>query len=269
MNSPGNSAVMTVAIGKAADNLDHTFTSFAQCPGMELHAFIIGKSLPQRQLPGITYHLVDAIPDFSHPLREVYFRRLELVDAVGSEWVLVVDSYDVLCLQPLPEISNLLGKAAVGGCVEHCRGGRFVMGQGYTSNFLNGGVIFWNARESREIRKKIVQRGRCRFRSVVDDQDCLNEVVQTEYFDRLTILPAQYNFRCCLPPFGAKGWPSTTHLDGVMIYHNAACIDAAKRLRPVRKRAVLPELLCDTGPLNRQQQFWRRLQARLKLWRQG
>src|SRR5438045_1248049 len=176
-------AVVTVAFGESTENLDYTFSSFAERnPGLSLHAFILGETLPKRRLPQIQYHLVPPVPDFSHPLREVYFRRMALIDQLDIEYVLVVDSYDVLCLQALPAFNELLGNCAVAGCVEHL-GCRYVMGQGYTANFLNCGVMFWNVPASREIRREIVARGKSRFRTVADDQFALNEVIQTKYYD--------------------------------------------------------------------------------------
>jgi len=49
-----------------------------------------------------------------------------------------------------------------------------------------------------------------------------------------------------------------------MIYHNSHCIEAAKKLIPVKPRAELPDLLPDPGPLDDRQQFWRRVRERLK-----
>lgn len=193
MSSP-RSAIVTVAFGRSTEHLDYTFTSFAKNEGIPLHAFIIGKELPKRQLPGITYHRIDPVPDFSHPLREVYFRRHELIDALDVEYALIVDSYDVLCLQRLPAFPEIVGSCAIAAATEHC-GSRYILGQGYTSNFLNGGVIFWNLPASREIRSEIVKRGRTHFRTVADDQFVINEVVQTKFYDRLRLLPCQYNFR--------------------------------------------------------------------------
>ena len=167
------------------------------CPNVELHAFILGDQLPQRRIPGIQYHLLAPSPDFSHPLREVYFRRMEVLDDLGVDYAMTVDSFDVLCLQPLPPFEQMLGNADVGACVEH-QGGRYVLGQGYTSSFLNGGVFLWNVPRSRDIRAEIVARGRTHFRTLADDQFCLNEVIQTKYFDRLRILPCQYNYRAYL-----------------------------------------------------------------------
>ena len=78
------------------------------------------------------------------------------------------------------------------------------------------------------MREEIVKRGRDRFRSV-EDQLTLNEVLHTLYYDQLILLPSQYNYRAFLAPKRIRGWPTVTHLDGVMIYHNSFCIDAAKK----------------------------------------
>src|SRR5690349_20425295 len=149
--STGRSAIVTVAYGESTEKLDYTFTSFAaHNKEVPLHAIILGDALPQRQLEGITYHFVKPVGDFSHPLREVYFRRMELMDQLDVDYALVVDSFDVLCLQPLPPFEQILGNSDVAACVEHL-GARYVMGQGYTANFLNGGVFFWNVPRSRDI----------------------------------------------------------------------------------------------------------------------
>jgi len=261
MNQTVRSAIVTVVTGEAAEKLDYTFSSFARCSPIPLYAIVIGDNLPERRLDGIEYRLVNATGVFSDPLREVYFRRLELIDDIPAELVLVVDSYDVLCLQKLPPFAELLCNAAVAGCAEH-PASRYLLGQGYTSTFLNGGVMFWNVPESREIRREIVARGRSRFRSVVDDQHCLNEVVFTRYYERVRILPCQYNFRCFLAPQKMRGWPTVETLDGVVIYHNGRCIPAAKKLGTVKPRADLPPLPNDQGPLAKPQQMWRRLQTR-------
>ena len=263
--SAARSAIVTVAFGHSTEHLDYTFTSFAaHNPGVPLHAFILGKELPKRRLDGITYHLVEPVPDFSHPLREIYFRRMDLIDRLDVEFALVIDSYDVLCLQPLPSLEKILGGYDVAACVEHM-GARYVLGQGYTSNFLNGGVFFWNVPGSRDIRREIVERGRSHFRTVADDQHCINEVIQTKYYDRLRILPCQYNYRAYLNR-KQRGWPTVTHLDGVLIFHNAATMDEAKKLGPVKPRAALPELLKDGRPLTEREQFWRKLKLRLAPW---
>jgi len=258
-------AVVTVAFGRSTEHLDYTFTSFKEKnPELALHAFILGEKLPKRQLTEVEHHLTPTISDFSHPLREVYFRRMALIDQLDVEYALVVDSYDVLCLQKLPPFQELVGDFALAGCVEHL-GGRYILGQGYTSNFLNCGVMFWNVPASREIRREIYERGRSRFRTVADDQFTLNEIIQTKYFDRLRILPCQFNYRCYLHK-RQRGWPTVSHLDGVLIYHSAKCMDEAKRLPPVRARAELPELERDERSLTEREQFWRRLRQRFVPW---
>jgi hypothetical protein len=263
--SAARSTIVTVAFGHSTEHLDYTFTSFARHnPGVPLHAFVVGRELPRRRLDGITYHLVEPVPDFSDPLREIYFRRLELIDRLDADIALVVDSYDVLCLQPLPPFEQVLAGSDVAACVEHL-GARYVLGQGYTSNFLNGGVFFWNVAGSRDIRREIVARGRSRFRTVADDQHCINEILQTKHYDRLRILPCQYNYRAYLNR-RQRGWPTVTHLDGVLIFHNAATMDEAKRLGPVKPKAVLPELPKDGRPLSDREKFWRKLQLRLQPW---
>jgi hypothetical protein len=66
MSPLSRSAVVTLAMGQAVENLDYTFTSFArQNPGLRLQAFILGNALPQRRLPEITYHLLKAVPLFN------------------------------------------------------------------------------------------------------------------------------------------------------------------------------------------------------------
>jgi hypothetical protein len=261
MNSQKRTAIATVVTGEAAEKLDYTFTSFLRCTPIPLHAIVIGKELPARRLPEIQYQLVAPSGEFSHPLREVYFRRLELIDQLEADLVLVVDSYDVLCMQPLPSFSELISNAALAGCAEH-PASRYLLGQGYTSTYLNGGVMFWDVKASRTIRREIAARGRSRFRSVVDDQHCLNEIVFTRYYDQVRILPCQYNYRCFLAPQGMRGWPTVEHLDGVMIYHNGSCIPRVRQITSVKPRASLPELPRDERPLTPTEQLWRRLQTR-------
>jgi hypothetical protein len=255
--TPGSSAIVTVAFGHSTEHLDHTFTSFSdKNPNIPLHAFIIGQKLPGRRLPQITYHLVAPVPDFSHPLREVYFRRHELIDQLDVEFALVVDSYDVLCLQPLLPFEKILAGFDVAAVTEHM-GSRYILGQGYTANFLNGGVFFWNVPRSRDIREEIVGRGRKHFRKVADDQYVLNEVIQTQHYDRLRILPCQYNYRGYFDR-REKGWPTVGSLDGVLVYHNGPSIDQMKktgRMPTVRPRASLPSLPLDNGPLDEAKQF--------------
>src|SRR5215472_12445617 len=157
MSPSSRSAVVTLAMGQATERLDYTFLSFAEKnPGLALHAFVLGDALPKRQLPQIQYHLLKPIPDFSHPLREVYFRRMEVLDQLDVDYALTVDCFDVLCLQPLPPFEELLAGAHVAACVERF-GCCYILGQGYTSNFLNGGVFLWDIPRSRDIRSEVLQ----------------------------------------------------------------------------------------------------------------
>ena len=255
-------AVVTVASGPHAEILDKTFTSFAMNPFLELHAFIIGDRLPERKIAGITYHLESPDPSFSHPMRDLYYRRFLFIDQLGVDYALIVDNSDVLCLQPIPELPILLRGATVGACVEHA-GSRYMAGQGYTSNYLNAGVTFWNVQASTAMRRETVERGRSRFRNV-EDQLTLNEVVQARYFDDLTILPCQYNYRALLAPTTYPGWPTVKTLDGVSIYHAYLCVEAAKKLQNLKRNAVLTPLVRDERPLTRLEQLWRRIRHRFE-----
>ena len=75
-----NQAVVTVANGTHAERLDYTFTSFAKNPFLNLHAFIFGAELPRKRFPEITYHLVSPDLSFGHSMRDMYYRRLLLID---------------------------------------------------------------------------------------------------------------------------------------------------------------------------------------------
>ncbi len=253
---------VTVVYGAHVERLARTFTSFAQNPFLELHAFVLGDRLPENRLPEVTYHLRAPEPAFSHPMRDADFRRWLFIDELDAEYALVVDGHDALCLQPLPEIPDLLRGGSVGACVEHS-GGRYLGGRLYTSNFLNAGVTFWHVPSTRQLRQEVNARGRTRFRNLVDDQTCLNEVIHTRYFDRLTILPCQYNYRGYLRR-KQRGWPTVLHLDGIRIYHNTYCIEEAKKLPAVKPKADLPPLEPDPERLSPSQQWWRRLQYRLR-----
>jgi lipopolysaccharide biosynthesis glycosyltransferase len=256
-----NQAIVTVASGPHAGRLDHTFLTFARNKFANLHAFIIGDKLPERRFPEITYHLKPEDPSWHHPMRDIYYRRLLFIEELEEEFVLLVDNSDVLCLQDLPQIPELLRGAAFAACVEQA-GGRYIAGQGYTSEYVNAGVTFWNVPASREMRHEIVERGRARFRSV-DDQLTLNEVIQTRYYDQMIVLPCQYNFRPYYK-FRKRGWPTVESLDGIKIFHNAATIKQAKADLPFKPLAELPPLQKDTEPLTRWDLFWRRVQTRLQ-----
>lgn len=255
-------AVVTVVYGTHAERLDYTFSSFAQNPHLELHAFILGERLPQNQVPGIRYHLRAPDRAFSHPMRDADYRRWVFLDELEVEYALVVDGMDVLCLRELPPLPDLLRGACFAGCVEH-RGGRHLGGGIYTSNFLNAGVTFWNVRASAALRRQVESRGRTRFRNLVDDQLTLNEVIHAQFFEAITILPCHYNYRGSLGP-RPWGWPRTPHLDGIRIYHNRHWIEAARRLAPPPDRAPLSPLPPDPRPLGRWRQRWRRWLTR---WR--
>ncbi len=252
-------AAVTVASGPHAEQLDKTFSSFALNPFLELHAFIIGDTLPTNRVPGVTYHLKDPDPSFQHPMRDLYYRRFLFIEETAADFAVLVDNTDVLCMQAIPHLPNLLRGAAFGGCVEH-NGGQLIDGQGYTSSYFNAGVTFWDVGRSKVMRREIVDRGRARFRSV-EDQLSLNEVIHTLHYDEMVILPCQYNFRACLAPFRLRGWPTVANLDGVRIYHNSHCVEDAKRLAPPRPKAILPPLREDARPLNRFEKSLRRLQS--------
>lgn len=260
--SGSKQVVVTAAFGSFAERLDRTFTSFAQNPFLELHAFIVGDKLPENRFPGITYHLRPPDPAFSHPLRDAVYRRWLFIDDLDAEFGLVVDNNDVLCLQKFPELPALLRGAAFGAVPEH-HGGRYIPGQGYTSAYINCGVTFWNIPLSRKMREETVDRGRAYFRNI-DDQRSINEVIQTRYYDEMVLLPSQYNYRAHLAPARSARWPTVEHLDGVKIYHNSRCTEAAKKILPVKASAVLPDFPRDSAPLTSSQQRWRRIQERLK-----
>ena len=257
---PGSRQIVaTVATGPFAERLDETFSSFAQNKFLELHAFIIGERLPERQLAQIRYHLLKPDPSFMGELRDAYYRRLIFLDEIGAEFALLVDNSDVLCMQPLPELPQLLRGAAFAGCPEHAAS-RYIAGQGWTSCYFNAGVTFWNVPASKRMREEIVARGRARFRSV-EDQLALNEVIQTRYYEQVIALPSQYNFRAHYK-VRQRGWPTVESLDGVVIYHNSTCIAQAKKAIPVKPHAELPALEPDHGLLTDWQKFWRKVQLR-------
>lgn len=253
-------ACVTVVYGSHAERLDRTFTSFAQNPFLELHAFVLGSRLPEKRFPSVTYHLRPHDPSWSHPMRDADFRRWLLIDELEVDYALVVDGCDVLCMQPIPEIPDLLKSGWLAAVCEH-PSGRYVEGV-YIGNFVNAGVTFWDVKNSRQLREEVVARGRVRFRNYVDDQLCLNEVVYARYLDRLTILPCIYNYRAFFKR-RVKGWPTTQSFDGVRIYHHDE-IEQAKSQLPVKSSPPLVRLEPDFGPLGPYKQFWRRLRQRCK-----
>lgn len=252
--------VVTVVYGTHTELLDRTFTSFAQNPFLELHAFVLGTALPNKRLPGITYHLRAPDLSFSHPMRDADFRRWLFIDELDADYALVVDGCDVLCLQPIPELPALLKGGWLAATCEHPNG-RYVEGT-YIGNFFNAGVTFWDIKASRPLREQVVSRGRVRLRNHVDDQLCLNEVVFAQYLDKLTLLPCTYNYRAFIGR-RVPGWPTTDNFDGVRIYHHDDCL-AAKAFLPVAPHPRLTLLCPDAGPLPPWMQFWRRVRQRLK-----
>lgn len=250
----GREIVLTAVFGAHAERLDRTFTSFARHTGAELHALVIGEALPRNLVPGVNYHLRPPDPAFGPPdprphteearrfqvhFRNACYRRWEFMDELDAEQCLVVDGLDVLCLRALPPFGELLRGAAVAACVEHV-GHYYLKGPGYTSNFLNAGVTFWNVGRSKPLRAEILARGRSECRAQGDDQWVFNEVVQTHHYQDLVILPCQFNFR---PFLGRprRGWPAVAHLDGVRIYHNGECVQKAVALTGMEREADLSD----------------------------
>lgn len=256
MATPQRQAVLTVVFGQAIDGLHDTFLSFAQNPFLKLHAFVIGDALPQKRHPEITYHLKPYDSSFGTMFRDSQIRRWAFVDEVDADSVLVVDGRDVLCLQPLPELPDLLRGASCAACVEHLCG-RY-LASGYCPNYVNSGVTLWNVEKTKTMRELIVARGRGCFR---DDQDVLNEVLSAHY-DDFRILPGQFNYRAYVSK-RQRGWPTVHSLDGVMIYHNSSCIAEAKRLLPVKRHASLPTVEHEVFPDNRFKQLMVRVRKRL------
>jgi len=56
---------------------------FCSMPKRGIACFHVGERLPKQHIPGIPIHLLAPSPDFSHPLREVYFRRMEVLDELA------------------------------------------------------------------------------------------------------------------------------------------------------------------------------------------
>jgi len=255
--------VVTSVYGQHAEMLDRTFTSFLQKTDAQLHAFVLGDRLPSNRCDGITYHLIEPDNTFGHPYREACYRRWEYLDLLDTDTALVVDGTDVLCMQPIPPFETLLRGASLAASAEH-RGGRYIQGQGYTGVYLNGGVTWWDIPKSRQMRADICARGRTQCRTIVgDNQMSLNDVVQTCYYDDLVVLPSQYNYRAFLH-IKRRGWPTVSHLDGVVIYHNGACIEAAKSLEGRKAKAALSPLEYKAPPTSGFGQFLLRARNRLR-----
>ena len=158
----------------------------------------------------------------------------------------MADAYDVLCLHPLPPFDRLLGNAHVAACVEHL-GCRYILEQGYTSSFPNCGVFLRDVPNSSDIREEIVACGRAHFRTIADDQYCLKEVLQTKHFDRLQILPCQYNYRAYFRR-KKRGWPTVEHLDHA--YLPVKMASNVQDLSSHRDSARFPNLALERFALN-------------------
>ncbi len=269
----GRQVIITTVFGAGAEQLGRTFSTFAVQPETELHAFVIGSSLPSNRLPKIQYHLVEPDSRFVSARRNALFRRWLLPDQLDAEYALVVDGTDVICVRPLPSFDKLLRGASLAACTEW-GGPVAIPGQGYTSTYLNAGITFWHLPSSKEMRAEIAERGRRHYRGPFDDQTALNEVMLTRYFDQVVILSSQFNWRAFYKKNyqrtwrnGWKGWPRVDRLDGVYLYHNQFCLDAVlqtMRSGHLRDRAELPSLPEDSHPLSGWTMFSRRMLHRLR-----
>ncbi len=262
--------IMTTVFGPQAETIEKTFASFLKVANTELHVFVYNPELPRHRHPQLHYHLVKPDPDFTSVRRDALFRRWTLPDQLGFEYALVVDGTDALCLQPLPPFREMLRGGSVAAAAEWIPPVR-ILGQGFTSAYLNAGVTFWHLPSSREFRQEIERRGRACYRGPFDDQTTINEVVYTKYPDRLTILPPQYNWRAMYRKNVRawqnwfRAWPRVDSLDGVRIYHNHHCLhevmEAAAMHSPA-PMARLPDLPTDRKPLTPSLMLWRRLKNR-------
>jgi hypothetical protein len=77
--------------------------------------------------------------------------------------------------------------------VEH-PGCRYILGQGIHLQFSERWRLLWEVPKSRDTREEIVACGWSHFRTIADNQHCLEEVFQTKHFNRPRILPCQYNY---------------------------------------------------------------------------
>ena len=268
----GRQVIITTVFGSGAEQLGATFGTFAVQPDAELHAFVIGASLPSNRVPKIQYHLVEPDPRFVSVRRNALFRRWLLPDQLDAEYALVVDGTDVLCVRPLPPFESLLRGASLAACTEW--GGPVpIPGQGYTSTYLNAGITFWHLPSSKEMRAEIAERGRRHYRGPFDDQTALNEVMLTRYFDNLVILSSQFNWRAFYKrgyrtwQTGFRPYPRVDSLDGVYLYHNQRCLAEVLqtlKLETPAAKASLPSLPQDSHPLSNWALFLRRLLHRLR-----
>ncbi len=268
---PDRQVIITTVFGPKAESIAKTFATFTKVPNAQLHVFVYNPGLPRNRHPQIAYHLVTPEPALVSVRRDALFRRWILPDGLDADYALVVDGTDAICIHPLPPFRDLLRGASVAGAPEWGPPVR-VLGQGFTSTYINGGVTFWDLKASAGIRQQIVLRGRQCYRGPFDDQTTLNEVVNTSFFDQLTVLPPQFNWRALYKKnfrswhHNFRNWPRVDSLDGVQIYHNQHCVDevlAAIANRKPEPKASLPELPADTHPLSNFELLKRRLAHRL------
>jgi hypothetical protein len=259
--------IITTVFGPKAESIAKTFASFLKVPDAELHVFVYNQELPHDRHPKLQYHLVQHDPAFTSIRRDALFRRWTLPDQLDAEYALVVDGTDAICIHPLPAFQQILRGACLAAATEWVPPIR-ILGQGFTSTYLNAGVTFWHLPGSSKIRHEVAARGRAHYRGPFDDQTVLNEVVQTSYFDQLAILPSQFNWRALYRKnfrswhHHFRNWPRVDSLDGVFIYHNQHCVDevlSALESQQPAARAKLPNLPADTQPLSPSTLFWRRL----------
>ena len=268
--------VCAVVWGSAVETFGRTFATFA-APGTELHAFVFNPTLPENRHPAVDYHLAPLDPGFRSVRRDALFHRWTLPDLLwpGEGYALVVDATDAVCLQPLPPFERLLGGKAVAAAPEWGPPVR-IDGQRYTGSYLNAGVTLWDLEASYAIRREIVARGRARYRGEFDDQTVLNEVVQTRHYDRLALLPCQYNWRALYKrnfrgwQHHFRAWPRVDSLDGVVVYHNQRCVAEVLQARDFGPRnwphpfALLPDHGPDAPHLGAWMRLWRRVAHRWK-----
>jgi hypothetical protein len=265
--------ITTTVFGPLAETLEKTFASFSKVPNAELHAFIYNDALPKRQHPQIKYHLVKTDPTFLSIRRDALFRRWTLPDTLDAEYALVVDGTDAICIQSLPPFTELLKGGSVAAATEWVPPMR-ILGQGFTSTYINAGVTFWHLPSSLKIREEVAVRGRAHYRGPFDDQTALNEVVHTRYFDKLTLLPSQYNWRALYHKnFRSwhhhwQNWPRVDSLDGVVIYHNQHCVDnvleSLAKSTPAPRATLEPLTEDDKQSMSRWTLLKRRIMHRLR-----
>lgn len=257
-----NDCIATVIRAESVGKLEAAFGSFRKC-GLPMVAWLIGDEFKTYTCDGIEYRSLSPFPRWLHPLREIYYSRLRVFDGLPFSRVLMVDGCDTFCLRKLPPLHSLLPYNKWLAAVPEHNGGRKILGAGYTASFLNGGVVLWDVLGSRLLRDEVYLRGLSHFRTVADDQLNLNEVAWTCYPDRIEVLPAGYNFR---PYIGrtVRGMPTVRHLDGVCIYHGAACLETARNMSDsARHSATLPMLPVDSLALGPMGVLWRRIKNRL------